>query len=173
MFIGAGPVFPGIQERLLTRILLARKPCVASVSSWFAKILVVRRWILLLLLAVLPLQFAQAAAASYCAHEKTVTTKHVGHHEHEHQQIAGEAAGSTDADTGFAQSGSADPDCGYCHLSCAQPLGFVSAPWVGTRERPAGHGPTLTFASHDGQDVERPKWTSAARSAGGRASPTP
>jgi hypothetical protein len=133
----------------------------------------VRRWILVLLLAVLPLQFAQAVAAAYCAHEKTMAKQHIGHHEHEHQETAGDAAGSTAVDTDDKPAGAADPDCEYCQLSCAQPLGSVSPPWSGTREHPAAYSPTRTFASHDGEDVERPKWSPAARSAGGRVSPIP
>ena len=128
-----------------------------------------RRWIFLLLLAVLPLQFAQGAAAAYCAHEKAVTNKHVGHHEHEHQGAG--MASSTDVDS-IDDTGAADPDCEYCHLGCAQPIGSIASLWIGSRERPAAASLTLTFASHEGQDVERPKWSSAARSAAGRASPT-
>ena len=132
-----------------------------------------RRWILILLLAVLPLQFAQAAAAAYCAHEKTVTKQHVGHHEHEHHEAAGDAAGSTGADTGEKQPGAADPDCEYCHLSSAQPLGSVVPSLTDNRDHPTAHGPTRAFASHDGEDVERPKWFTAARSAGDPVSPIP
>ena len=46
-----------------------------------------RRWLLIALLFVLPLQMVWAAAAPYCAHEaKLSATKHFGHHEHEHQR---------------------------------------------------------------------------------------
>jgi hypothetical protein len=133
----------------------------------------VRRWILVLLLAVLPLQFAQAAAAAYCAHEETVTSQHVGHHEHEHHEMAADAAGSNTADNDSRLPGAADPDCTYCHLSCAQPLGSVAPAWGDTRIHPAAQGPTLSFGSHEADDVERPKWSLAPRSARDRVSLNP
>jgi hypothetical protein len=125
----------------------------------------VRRWILVLLLAVLPLQFAQAAAAAYCAHEETVTSQHVGHHEHEHHETAADTAGSNSADTDSVPAGAADPDCTYCHLSCAQPLGSVAPALSDTLIHSAVQGPTLAFGSHEADDVERPKWSLAPRSA--------
>ncbi|MFY7916691.1 MAG: cation efflux protein, CzcI family [Rubrivivax sp.] len=72
-----------------------------------------RRWFLILLLAVLPLQFSWAAVATYCGHETGAQAKHLGHHEHQHTDQAGVDKDSAPADqsvpAGF------DFDCGHCH----------------------------------------------------------
>lgn len=78
-----------------------------------------RRWLLIALLFVLPLQMVWAAAAPYCAHEaKSSATKHFGHHEHEHQ-----GTGSPLADAqGDASATAGDVDCGSCQLSAGATL---------------------------------------------------
>ena len=114
-----------------------------------------RRWLLLLLLAVLPLQFASAAAASYCAHEAGVA-KHFGHHEHQHEKGSQEAG---------SQAGSAlggDADCGYCHLGAAHPLlqSFVSS--ASRLQVAPAAGPLPSFGSRDPDSLERPNWAALA-----------
>lgn len=85
-----------------------------------------RRFLLILFLVVLPLQFAWGAAARYCTHENSPTAKHFGHHAHVHQAAAeSESSSPAQAD---------DADCDYCHLGCAQPLAS-SAPVI--RGKPA------------------------------------
>lgn len=74
---------------------------------------VMRRWLVILLLALLPGQFVWAAAASYCQHATDAQPEHFGHHEHPaHFAPAGEveAAGGND----LPGSG-AGIDCGHCH----------------------------------------------------------
>jgi hypothetical protein len=44
-----------------------------------------KRLLLLFLLTLLPLQASWAVVATYCQHEKEVTTRHFGHHSHEHE----------------------------------------------------------------------------------------
>lgn len=77
-----------------------------------------RRVLLLILLTILPLQFAWAAATAYCQHESGEATKHFGHHEHQHRAAADAAA----KDTKVSSSALADTDCGTCHLTAAQPI---------------------------------------------------
>ena len=73
-----------------------------------------RRWLILFLLTVLPLQFSWAEAASYCAHETSgASAQHFGHHEHHH------AASAAADDAASANASGVDLDCGACHAGCA------------------------------------------------------
>lgn len=73
-----------------------------------------RRFLMIFLLVLMPLQLSWAAMASYCQHESGVAAKHVGHHEHQHK------AQSDQPDEGKTKSlGTIDGDCGFCHASCA------------------------------------------------------
>jgi len=67
-----------------------------------------KRYLLIFLLFLLPLQFTWAAAASYCAHEETSSAPHFGHHVHKHDK-------AEDSDKGKTQTIKADTDCDYCH----------------------------------------------------------
>ncbi|MDZ5457563.1 cation efflux protein, CzcI family [Azohydromonas lata] len=78
-----------------------------------------RRWLLVLLLALLPLQLSWAAVATYCQHEK-VQAGHFGHHEHQHHDQG--AAQAKDGHGGKKSPLTADNDCGICHLGHAQTL---------------------------------------------------
>ena len=71
-----------------------------------------RRFFALFLLLLLPLQFAFAAAASYCALEMVKVASHFGHHEHP------DAPAPEPADDGGDKVKL--HDCGICHLSCGQ-----------------------------------------------------
>lgn len=67
------------------------------------------RWIVALLLVLLPLEFMWAAVASTCQHERSTSTtslQHVGHHEHQHKSdsVAGKA------DVGEKNLDKFDPD---------------------------------------------------------------
>lgn len=66
-----------------------------------------RRLVLILMLALLPVQWTWAAAASVCQHEEIVLTDeahaHFGHHEHQHE--------GAPADAGT------DSDCPSCHFA--------------------------------------------------------
>lgn len=73
-----------------------------------------RRLVLILMLALLPLQWTWAAAASVCQHEEIVATAdgslpspHFGHHEHQHQQDDGHEPGQAGPDL----------DCPSCHVA--------------------------------------------------------
>ncbi|MDA8521157.1 cation efflux protein, CzcI family [Acidovorax sp. NCPPB 4044] len=83
-----------------------------------------RRWLLIFLLTLLPLQFTWAEAAGYCAHEPTAASQHFGHHVHQHE---GPADSGVD---GAALSGDADQDCSACHAGCAIALIARSQPDV-------------------------------------------
>lgn len=48
----------------------------------------VRRYLILFLVLLLPLQVSWAAVANYCGHEQKTTASHFGHHQDEHQHSA-------------------------------------------------------------------------------------
>jgi hypothetical protein len=82
----------------------------------------VKRLLLIVMLALLPLQSVWASAARYCEHERehegtqeTATPQHVGHHEHEH-------AAPTTASLPDNNGTHADLDCTVCHLACCASL---------------------------------------------------
>jgi hypothetical protein len=88
-----------------------------------------RRWLLVLLLFVLPLQFAWAGAAGYCQHEQEAKTWHLGHHSHEHADGQGATAKASQAVPDSDSDGDAAAplgldhgDCSVCHLGCAKPF---------------------------------------------------
>ena len=89
-----------------------------------------RRFLVIVMMLLLPAQWTWAAAASVCAHETTTQTTHFGHHEHAHQDAASlDEAG----DEGPAGSLAEDPDCGACHgMNSAFVPTFGSVPklWI-------------------------------------------
>lgn len=83
-----------------------------------------RRWLLKVLLVLLPLQFVWAAAAPYCGHEQASDAQHVGHHEHVHGTPKSNAS---DAVSSFAVgdvSPTLDTDCAYCQHSACKSVVF-------------------------------------------------
>ncbi|EXI67274.1 MAG: Cation efflux system protein CzcI [Candidatus Accumulibacter adjunctus] len=93
-----------------------------------------RRWLTILLLSVLPLQFVWAAVAGYCQHDSGETVKHFGHHEHKHDVPEDAEQGADDGQLPLADF---DGDCTDCHASCAvAPSAAVALPVI----------PVLSFA---------------------------
>lgn len=75
-----------------------------------------RRLVLLLFLAILPIQFSWAAVTSYCRHEAGIASEHFGHHQHQHRAASDDAPKDQQA----GSLGGADSDCSICHLNGAQ-----------------------------------------------------
>ncbi|MEQ1813466.1 MAG: hypothetical protein ABL860_03315 [Candidatus Nitrotoga sp.] len=71
-----------------------------------------RRFIILSLLCLLPVQISWAEVAGYCGHEQDKATQHFGHHNNEHKASPGALDGSTASD----QDGS-NSSHDHCHLS--------------------------------------------------------
>ncbi|MDH4463487.1 MAG: hypothetical protein QE290_05540 [Acidovorax sp.] len=119
-----------------------------------------RRWFLILLLVLLPLQSVWAEAAAYCQHEGQLagdSTSHWGHHEHDH----GDAPLASGDDASSAWAG-VDVDCNVCHAGGAVPFpawqNANAAHWAGAL--PARHPsalPTRALAPPD-----KPNWAAAA-----------
>ena len=115
-----------------------------------------RRALLVLLLVLLPAQFAWAAVSSYCQHEAGAAP-HLGHHEHQHKADE-RASGGQSGPAG----GAWDPDCGTCH---AAGLAFACAARSATVLKPRGSVfPLLSalprFSPAD--RPEKPNWLSLA-----------
>jgi hypothetical protein len=80
-----------------------------------------RRWLLVFLMALLPLQLSWAAVAAYCQHEQApARSAHFGHHAHEHHHE--HAGAGQDGHVDKKSPLTVDDDCGTCHLGHAQTL---------------------------------------------------
>jgi hypothetical protein len=76
-----------------------------------------RRWLIILLIALLPIQTGWAAIAAACADSEEISASHFGHHAHH------DAVGAIPADD---DPGDAHLDCPTCHgIGLAVPLGVV------------------------------------------------
>lgn len=119
-------------------------------------ILVVKKFLLIFLLAMLPFQFTWSAAASYCQHEESKAVQHFGHHVHKHA-VSADKAGDQDH-----PQLKVDDDCGYCHLSCqpsvlSLPILFAPAEGIALTEAP----PRL-YSSPVPDGPRKPQWRLAA-----------
>lgn len=122
-----------------------------------------RRWLAILLLVFLPLQFSWAAVANYCAHETGAAASHVGHHDH-----AGHSHASKDVDPGHkGQADGKTPsasylDCGHCHGTCAAMVDVVAsfeAEALASAPLSLSAAPS---AEHMPAQPERPQWAALA-----------
>jgi hypothetical protein len=125
------------------------------------------RWLLLVLMMLLPAQFSWAAAAPYCAHERNPTSFHVGHHAHVHEVSSAEAhptASESDNDTSKSSLVSATDhgDCHYCHGAAGQLTSVAETQF----ELPVRHvflAVAITrLEGSRATSIERPKWARAA-----------
>ena len=128
-----------------------------------------RRWLLMLLLCMLPVQLVWAAGAPYCAHERDSAAKqHFGHHEHQHKSGANAALDETDARVGGAQH----LDCEACHFGCSMTLPSAEMVIGTVPALPASTQADPPDTSHIPSGPERPdraERTAAARFGGGVA----
>jgi hypothetical protein len=126
----------------------------------------VRRFLAIVLLALLPLQFSWAAVASYCGHEEQAGATHFGHHEHQHHA---DTVGNAEPVADLVRMrprmplrdkapGAMDLDCGHCHGYCSvMPTVAVGPAWRTFTAHPSAildeaggaHAPTRP---------ERPQW---------------
>lgn len=73
-----------------------------------------RKLLLIMLMFVIPYQFAWAGAAAYCSHESDATgTPHFGHHQHVH------ATCKADTKASQGKKLTDDRDCGSCNLNAS------------------------------------------------------
>lgn len=88
--------------------------CAYASSRAGDKMRAMHRLVALFVLILLPMQWTYAAVGSYCRHEATAESSHVGHHEHKHEQ--GNFAEDNDKDD---RDSFDDQDCPTCHCSFA------------------------------------------------------
>ena len=123
-----------------------------------------RRFVAILLLMVLSVQFSWAAAASYCEHEQDATPQHIGHHEHQHSQAEPEGdkspvdAPDADGSTKAEKAAGAHADCAYCHLSAAKNLSTLTIGLPCSTASSPALAATAVVESHLLDRIERPKW---------------
>jgi hypothetical protein len=114
-----------------------------------------RRWLSILLLALLPAQFSWAAVAGYCRHEANPAAAHPGHHEHSQPGHAEGIAGSP-ADT--PDGAMLDMDCGHCQGHCTGlPVTPETACLDTVSGRPVADADRLSPAPAP-MPPERPQW---------------
>jgi len=109
-----------------------------------------KRYLVMLLLVLLPLQFSWAAAGAYCAHEEAAAP-HFGHHVHKHDK-------ANDDIKHEAKKVQADTDCDYCHHVPTSVI-FLAYPALGQPGLTAHiryDGPC--FVSHIPDLIPRPDW---------------
>jgi hypothetical protein len=117
-----------------------------------------RRWLSILLLVFMPFQFSWAAVATYCEHESDMRAQHFGHHEHKHQQPAGESSEASKAKTGGALDVA---DCQF-HCQCMADLpALMIAPMVIGSHQPTDWSRADAIAPVLSRP-ERPQWVNHA-----------
>ncbi len=124
-----------------------------------------RRWLLIFLVFLLPLQYSWAMSAAYCAHEQDAQTQHWGHHEHPGN--AAEDRSHADAGTSKDAGNVPNPaigDCALCHFGHAQHAVTAPAEVPGIAFVPQGPRAVLaeSFDSHIPEVPVRPAWPLAA-----------
>jgi hypothetical protein len=112
----------------------------------------VKKILLILLLTILPIQYAWSMAAVYCQHEQGTTT-HFGHHGHQHQAQVGD-----DTDDGKPAKSKVHGDCEVCHHAVQASVlddSNVAAPATGYRYA-APVSPQ--YLSYIAEGPPRPNW---------------
>lgn len=121
-----------------------------------ARLIRMRRWFAIILLALLPLQFSWAAVAAYCGPEGGQQIQHLGHHEHQHADPFKADADNAQADQ--TASAGFDHDCSHCHCTCAGLTGMggsVATLTPSSHPLPPVAGVLRTLAQ---SPPERPQW---------------
>lgn len=120
-----------------------------------------RRFLVLILLCLLPLQISWAAVADYCGHEQEKTAQHFGHHGDEHKAFPEKS--DPDKFNSDQQPGKFDLGHDHCHMSGF--LGLMNEVAFHASALPAQ--PSLrcderAYSSPALDKPERPKWHALA-----------
>lgn len=111
-----------------------------------------RRCLFVLLLVIVPFQFAWSAASTYCGHEAGTDAPHFGHHQHQVKAHSGDKTQSAK----LKQIADGDDGCIGCHVNLAQKSASVKVPVIAMRRiRPRDIGPR-TYRSPIPPGLERP-----------------
>jgi hypothetical protein len=122
-----------------------------------------RRWLLIFLLALLPLQLSWAAASAYCQHERDMQPEHWGHHDSEGRDTDRSHSGEGAQKNSSTQPNAVVGDCAVCHAGWAQHADASTEPALGAAR--IAQVPRMTpaerFASHIADVPVRPDWSLA------------
>ena len=113
-----------------------------------------KRFLLIFLLIMLPLQMSWAAVTGYCQHEEGKAAQHLGHHEHKHQ------ASDESQESKFKLSMN-DADCGYCHLSCGNLVSTHQPQLPFSKSSTPVEFQLHTYSSHIPEGLAKPDWRRA------------
>ena len=113
------------QKRVCTRRAPAGSPAIRVATTSPLHFAAMRRFVLLFLMLILPLQWSWAAVASVCRHETGSAAQHLGHHVHEHAAVLNDTTADTTADTDGANVWFDADCCSFHGLSLA---GLISVP---------------------------------------------
>ena len=121
-----------------------------------------KKILLILLLTILPIQYAWSMAAVYCGHEQMSeqgTTTHFGHHGHQHQAQAGDDTDDGQTAESKSQSKSqSHGDCEVCHHAVQASVlddNEVAAPAVTKAYAVPSH---FQYLSYIAEGPPRPNW---------------
>ena len=117
-----------------------------------------QRWLAILLLVLLPIQFSWAAVAVYCGHEQGPQSEHLGHHEHEHQHAQASAHDGKAPEEGPSVSFGFDLDCGHCHASFVTVPVMAPALVIPLSGRPSPLADVDSLRERPSAPPERPQW---------------
>jgi hypothetical protein len=122
-----------------------------------------RRWLLIFLLALLPLQLSWAAASAYCQHERDTQPEHWGHHESESRGTDRSHSGEGAQKNASTQPNAVVGDCAVCHAGWAQHADATGEPMpaIARVAQPLRAMPAERFASHIADVPVRPDWSLA------------
>ncbi|WP_416221439.1 cation efflux protein, CzcI family [Rhodoferax sp.] len=114
-----------------------------------------RRWLLVFLLVLLPLQLTWAAVSTYCQHESMPSVQHIGHHAHKHATVTTDNDGSAGVD-----GVSVENECGVCHANCSVAFQSSSKTLRLTTGPVRIHANAAMYLAHYQDLPERPQWVS-------------
>jgi len=112
-----------------------------------------KKFFLMFLLVLLPLQYAQAAVCAYCCEDEVPMSSQGTH---DQQQIV-----AVD-DAPIDSAGEDHHACGSCHLSCCQYLSSQSVVILPFKVSDAFHHLTTGYQSYIPHGLDRPNWTHLA-----------
>lgn len=125
-----------------------------------------KKFCLILLLFVLPLQLSWAAASAYCQHEEGKAARHLGHHSHQHKADPQSDAGSpADAEKHAADKsskGQSHSDCNVCHGIGHAWLPPASGMALGDGASLGVAATSELYVSHIPDAPKRPDWSPLA-----------
>lgn len=125
-----------------------------------------RRFIVLFMLCLLPLQVSWATVADYCGHEQGQTTQHFGHHSDEHLIVIDTLADNTERgqDHPLQDGSSTNANAGHDHSHLSSFLGVLSVDTLSMRAplRLSLHRDDQSYDFLAADKPARPNWSVTA-----------